>query len=107
MYIKEGIEMFSFNISKLIHNMPSYVTLYSIFIFSVFFVVPFMELIRCLNNCTFQGLQLNSSIRSNLCPLSNESNDHINQYANCKVSIAINFTARLVKGSFTVQKPPM
>jgi hypothetical protein len=75
-------------------------TIFPSLIFLILLAVPFAESIRCLNSCTFQGLQLDSPVLSNICPLSNE------QYQNCEVMLTIDFAARLVNGSFAGEKPP-
>jgi len=53
---------------------------------------------RCSKKCTFERLQLNSSIPWNFCPSSNDSNDDINQ--ECQVKLAINFTTGFVNVMF-------
>jgi hypothetical protein len=86
--------------------MAHYFTVFAILIFSILLVVPFTESIRCLNNCTFQNIPMNSSISSNICASSDESKNLTNQLNSCVVSLIIDFTTGLVNGSFNVEEPP-
>jgi len=84
--------------------MAFYSSLYCIFIFSILLVIPLVESIRCLNDCTFQDLQLNSSIPLNICAPLNQSNSHINENQTCLVLLSVDFTTGLINGSFHVKQ---
>jgi hypothetical protein len=85
--------------------MAFHLNLYSIFIVSILFVIPFSESRRCSTNCTFQELPSNPSIPTTFCPSSNQSNDDIDQA--CRLKLTIDFTRGFANGSFaTMLQPP-
>ena len=70
--------------------------------FTILFVIPCVQSLRCSNNCTFQGLNLNSSDTFNLCTSLNQSNNDTDQL--CQVKLMINPIENLVNGSFISRK---
>ncbi|CAF1007381.1 unnamed protein product [Adineta ricciae] len=72
--------------------------LFFFFVFTILFVIPYVHSLRCWNNCTFQGLHLNTSVPSDLCTSLNQSNNDTDQ--TCQVKLTIDPIQNLVNGSF-------
>ncbi|CAF1007416.1 unnamed protein product [Adineta ricciae] len=77
--------------------------LFFFFVFTILFVIPYVHSLRCWNNCTFQGLHLNTSVPSDLCTSLNPSNNDTDQ--TCQVKLTIDPIQNLVNGSFISKKP--
>ncbi|CAF4343673.1 unnamed protein product, partial [Rotaria sordida] len=65
------------------------------------FTLPIIESSRCLKPCTFQGIQLNSSLPSDFCSTS-KLNDDVDQQ--CMVKLTIDLNTDLVNGSFNTDR---
>ena len=82
--------------------MVCYFTLYLTVIVTILHVILFTESSRCSKNFIFDGLQLNSSISSDFCSLSIESNNETNQ--TCVVMLRIDFSTDFVNGLFATKE---
>ncbi|CAF3434772.1 unnamed protein product [Rotaria sp. Silwood2] len=74
--------------------------MYVLFIFIFLSTLPNIESSQCSKNCSFQGLQLNSSFPSDICSISKSYDDTKQQ---CIVKLTIDFTTGLVNGSFNAE----
>ena len=77
---------------------------YVLLMVQLFHLIQLTECTQCTNNCTFEGLHINSSLSPNFCSSSNSNADENQE---CILQLYIDFFTGFINGSFGANNRPV